>query len=129
VQDRPCDEPGEDRDAGLAAEWTYGIIEVQCLGQRLAPPDSTTISPSEAKNWPLAAFYLDEARSHLKWAVRVRPVRQTSAGQVDLRSILDGLDRSLLPILQKTVEARDPGAFSKAYPGHADRLLRVPPGV
>jgi hypothetical protein len=42
-------------------------------------------------------------------------VRQTSAGQVDLRSILDGLDRSLLPILQKTVEARDPGAFSKAY--------------
>jgi hypothetical protein len=69
----------------------------------------------EAKNWPLAAFYLDETRSHLKWAVRVRPVRQTSAGQVDLRSILDGLDRSLLPILQKTVEARDPGAFSKAY--------------
>ncbi len=69
----------------------------------------------QAQNWPLAAFYLNETRSHLRWAVRVRPVRQTAAGQVDLRSILDGIDRSLLTNLQKTVDARDPAAFSKAY--------------
>ena len=69
----------------------------------------------QARNWPLAAFYLNETRSHLRWAVRVRPVRQTSAGQVDLRSILDGTDRSLLTTLQKTVEARDQSGFSKAY--------------
>src|SRR5438477_13058917 len=25
----------------------------------------------QKKNWPLAKFYLDETRSHLKWAVRI----------------------------------------------------------
>jgi hypothetical protein len=70
---------------------------------------------SQARNWPLAAFYLNETRSRLRWAVRVRPVRQTAAGQVDLRSILDGIDRSLLANLQKTIDARDLAAFSKAY--------------
>ena len=47
----------------------------------------------QAQNWPLAAFYLNETRSHLRWAVRVRPVRQTTAGQVDLRSN-NGMTRS-----------------------------------
>ena len=69
----------------------------------------------QAQNWPLAGFYLNETRSHLRWAVRVRPVRQTTAGQVDLRSILDGVDRSLLTSLQKTIDTRDLAAFSKAY--------------
>ncbi|HYB52573.1 MAG TPA: hypothetical protein VEG84_01795 [Thermoanaerobaculia bacterium] len=69
----------------------------------------------QAKNWPLAAFYLSETRSHLRWAVRVRPVRQTKAGQVDLATILDGIDRSWLTNLQKTIDARDLPAFSNAY--------------
>ncbi len=69
----------------------------------------------QAQNWPLAAFNLNETRSHLRWAVRVRPVRQTTAGQVDLRGILDGIDRSLLTTLQKTIDTRDLPAFSKTY--------------
>jgi hypothetical protein len=69
----------------------------------------------QARNWPLAGFYLDETRSHLRWAVRIRPVRRTAAGEVDLRSILDGVDRSLLTGVQKTIDARDLAAFSKAY--------------
>jgi hypothetical protein len=69
----------------------------------------------QAQNWPLAAFYLSETRSHLRWAVRVRPVRRTAAGEIDLRSILDGVDRTLLANVQKSVEARDLGAFSKTY--------------
>ena len=68
----------------------------------------------QAENWPLARFYLDETRSHLRWAVRIRPVRQTTAGEVDLRGILDGVDRSLLAGVQKTIEAKDRAAFSKA---------------
>src|SRR5678816_724889 len=32
------------------------------------------------KNWPLAKFYLDETRSHLNWAVRLKPVRKVAAG-------------------------------------------------
>jgi hypothetical protein len=69
----------------------------------------------QAQNWPLAGFYLSETRSHLRWAVRVRPVRRTTTGELDLRSILDGLDRSLLATLQKTIEGRDTAAFAKAY--------------
>lgn len=69
----------------------------------------------QARNWPLARFYLDETRSHLKWAVRIRPVRRTAAGEVDLKSILDGVDRSLLTSVEKTIEGRDLAAFSKAY--------------
>lgn len=72
---------------------------------------------AQAQNWPLAGFYLSETRAHLRWAVRVRPVRQTAAGSIDLRGILDGLDRSLLTDLQKTIDARDLAAFSKAYQG------------
>ena len=69
----------------------------------------------QAQNWPLARFYLDETRSHLKWAVRVRPVRRTSAGEVDLGAILDAIDGSLLAALQKTIEAKSAGAFANAY--------------
>src|SRR4051794_37789154 len=43
----------------------------------------------QAENWPLAQFYCDETRSHLKWAVRVIPVRKDRDGrEVDLRAIL-----------------------------------------
>src|SRR6267378_479052 len=34
----------------------------------------------QAENWPLAQFYCDETRSHLKWAVRVIPVRKDRDG-------------------------------------------------
>jgi hypothetical protein len=69
----------------------------------------------QARNWPLAGFYLNETRSHLRWAVRIRPVRRTTNGEIDLRGILDAMDRSLLTGVQRTIEARDLAAFSKAY--------------
>jgi hypothetical protein len=67
------------------------------------------------KNWPLAKFYLDETRSHLRWAVRVIPVRKTSGGELDLRIILDGLDRTVLSDLQKAVESQDARGFPALY--------------
>jgi len=42
-------------------------------------------------------------------------VRRTTTGEIDLRGILDGMDRSLLAGVQKTIEARDPATFAKAY--------------
>jgi len=39
----------------------------------------------QSKNWSLAQFYLDETRSHLRWAVRIIPVRRISGGEIDLR--------------------------------------------
>lgn len=69
----------------------------------------------QARNWPLARFYLDETRSHLRWAVRIRPTRATKGGEVDLRAILEGLDRSRLQDVQVAIEARDAAAFARAY--------------
>src|SRR5713226_8633760 len=51
---------------------------------------------ADKQNWPLANYYLGETRSHLRWAVRLHPVRQTKAGEVDLKGILDAVDNSFL---------------------------------
>ena len=67
------------------------------------------------RNWPLAKFYLDETRSHLKWAVRIIPVRKTKAGDLDLRGILEAVDNSLLSELQKAILAEDVGKFTNVY--------------
>src|SRR5258706_12028180 len=50
----------------------------------------------EEQNWPFANYYLGETPSHLRWAVRLHPVRQTRAGDVDLKGIVDAVDNSLL---------------------------------
>src|SRR4051812_34243935 len=35
---------------------------------------------ADKKNWPLASFYVSETRSHLRWAVRIIPVRKDAQG-------------------------------------------------
>ena len=67
-------------------------------------------------NWPLADFYLSETRSHLRWAVRIIPIRKTPQGQ-DLRlaDILEPMDKSVLTELQATVAAKDIEAFRAKY--------------
>lgn len=67
------------------------------------------------QNWPLAKFYSDETRAHLKWAVRVIPVRKVKGGELDLRPMLDGLDQSVFSALSKTIETRDAAGFPQAY--------------
>ena len=69
----------------------------------------------QKRNWPLAKFYLDETRSHLKWAVRIIPVRKTKAGEVDLRSILEAVDNTLLSGIQNAIEQQDAKKFGDAY--------------
>lgn len=67
------------------------------------------------RNWPLAKFYCDETRAHLKWAVRVIPVRKIKGGELDLRPMLEGLDQSLFLPLSKTVDSGDSASFEQAY--------------
>jgi hypothetical protein len=44
---------------------------------------------AQSANWPLSDFYLNETKSHLNWAVRIRPVRKLSTGQeFDLRPMM-----------------------------------------
>src|SRR5437899_364072 len=69
----------------------------------------------QKRNWPLAKFYLDETRSHLKWAVRIIPVRKTKAGEVDLRGILEAVDNTMLSEIQQAIEKQDVKQFGDTY--------------
>ena len=69
----------------------------------------------QKKNWSLAQFYLDETRSHLRWAVRIIPVRKTTSGEVDLRGLLEAVDHGGLAEVGKAITARNSTAFETAY--------------
>jgi hypothetical protein len=67
-------------------------------------------------NWPLAEFYNNEVRSHLRWAVRIIPVRKDSAGNdIDLQPILEAFENGPWTHVQKAIAAKDRAAFDKAY--------------
>jgi hypothetical protein len=68
------------------------------------------------ENWSLARFCLDESRSHLRWAVRIIPVRKTPTGEdLDLRAILEALESGALADVEKSIEARSRAKFELTY--------------
>src|SRR5204862_1319850 len=69
----------------------------------------------QKKNWPLAKFYLGETRSHLKWAVRIIPVRKTRAGDLELKGILDAIDKTFLSEIDNSIENKNVEKFTGAY--------------
>jgi len=71
---------------------------------------------ADKENWPLAKYYLEETRSHLSWAVRLHPVRTTTAGDdVDLKAILQAIDNSFLAEVDRAITNKDPAGFKTAY--------------
>ena len=72
----------------------------------------------QAGNWPLAAFYLNETRSHLNWAVRLRPVRRLGqGGSLELKPLLEAVEASGLSALEAAITQRSRDAFEAAYKG------------
>ena len=70
----------------------------------------------QKENWPLATFYLNETRSHLRWAVRIIPKRKDSAGrEVDLQAILQAFENSPWKQMQDAIAAKDKAEFEKKY--------------
>jgi hypothetical protein len=69
----------------------------------------------QSKNWPLAQFYLNETRSHLRWSVRIIPVRRIPGGEVDLRGLLEAVDRTNLTEIGKAIDDRNTEGFTGAY--------------
>ena len=68
------------------------------------------------KNWPLAQFYLDETRSHIRWTIRIRPVRKDPDGNdVNLQVIFDGLEGNVFKDVRQAIEAKDDVKFAAAY--------------
>lgn len=70
----------------------------------------------DKQNWPLANYYLGETREHLKWAVRIHPVRKTSTGaEVNLNGILEAVDGGLLAEVGRAITNKDAVTFKAAY--------------
>jgi hypothetical protein len=68
------------------------------------------------KNWPLARFMYDETRSHLRWAVRIKPVRKiTGDVEVSLDNILQSIENGPLDDLGRAIQAQDAGAVARTY--------------
>jgi glucose/arabinose dehydrogenase len=71
---------------------------------------------ADKRNWPLAQYYLDETRSHLKLAVEIQPVRKTRAGtDVNLNGIGEAVDNTMLADVGKAIESKDTARFETAY--------------
>lgn len=67
-------------------------------------------------NWPLALFYFNETRSHLRWAVRIIPVRKDNQGQeINLENILQAMENLPLAQLEAAIKAEDRVKFVSAY--------------
>jgi cytochrome c553 len=70
----------------------------------------------ERKNWPFAAFEVDETRNRIRWTIRINPIRKDPEGKpVDLKSIFDAIDTSSMASLKQAVEKKDSAAFGVAY--------------
>ena len=70
---------------------------------------------AQSRNWPLAQFYLNETRSHLRWAVRIIPVRRIPGGEIDLRGLLEAVDSTGLADIGKAISEKSGVAFDGAY--------------
>jgi len=67
-------------------------------------------------NWPLAEFYWSETRSHLRWAVRIIPVRKDLQGnEIRLTEILEPIDRVALQQVGDAIKAKDSAKFAESY--------------
>lgn len=72
-------------------------------------------------NWPLARFYFDEARQHIQWTIRIRPIRKDLEGRdVDLQSIFQAVDTSLFAAVNIALEQKNAAQFATAYKGSLD---------
>ena len=68
------------------------------------------------KNWPLARFFFDESRQHIRWTIAIRPVRAGADGKdVDIKGIFDGIDVSSFAAVQIAIEDEDAAEFQSSY--------------
>ena len=71
---------------------------------------------AQERNWPLATFYYDETLSHIRWTIRIRPIRKDPDGNpVDLQGIYDGISNGVLDQLGAAIHAQDSAEFEKWY--------------
>lgn len=68
------------------------------------------------EQWELASFYLRETDSHLRWTVRVRPMRTIrGGGSVDLPPFQESIEQSGFAAIESAIERKDASGFEAAY--------------
>jgi len=70
---------------------------------------------AQKKNWPLARYFYNEARSHIAWTVRINPNARVDGEIVDLKSIYDAIDTSSLMDVRTAIDKQNPAQFVAAY--------------
>jgi hypothetical protein len=113
-----------------APQDAKGVEELAAKGEALKGlvPDRTHIMADvgyhftnlwfagEAANWPLANFYLAETKSHLRWAVRAKPIRKDDAGcEINLGKVLEAIENSQLTQLKQAIKRKEKPAFESVY--------------
>lgn len=70
----------------------------------------------QAGNWPLATFYYNEARNHVRWMTRINPTPKGPDGMpVDVKGIFDGIDTSTFAAVKAAIDKKDGKAFESSY--------------
>jgi len=70
----------------------------------------------QKKNWPLATFYYNESRNHIRWLLTKSPTTKTPEGEVvNLQGIFDGIDTSSMAMLKKSIDDKSLEEFTPAY--------------
>jgi hypothetical protein len=70
----------------------------------------------KAENWPLAEFYWKETLSHIKWAVRIIPVRKDNAGrEVKLEKILQAIETTPTMQMGTVIQEQSSPKFEPTY--------------
>jgi hypothetical protein len=68
------------------------------------------------KNWPLARFFFDEARQHVRWTVAIRPIRTNPDGSsINIKSLFTAIDISSFAAVQLAIEDKNIAEFETAY--------------
>jgi len=123
----PAATPASAADAGGAAGDLSALRADIARLKVNAPSQSHTMSDvgyhwtnlwfaAEKKNWPLAMFYFQEAREHIVWTIRLRPVRKADDGSdVNLMPIFQSIDTSAFKSVTDAIQAQDSTAFIAAY--------------
>jgi hypothetical protein len=71
---------------------------------------------AQKQNWPLAQFNWEETRSHLRWAVRIIPVRKDPKGnEIRMEDILSPIEKTSLQQVGDAIKAKDGEKFVQAY--------------
>ena len=126
---------GADAPGKSAAEEVAALKGQVARLQGMVPDQSHSMSDvayhftnlwfaGRAGNWPLAQFYADETHSHLKWAVRIIPVRKDRDGRdVDLGGILTTFEQTSLKDLDQAIKAKDQPKFEAAYRAQLENCM------